>query len=123
MGNWRGVSQEILLGEGDAYTRLVLKQVMLVDCGEELGGSGFPEGETSRINGVEMGWTRNEVGTERKLGEMTSAGYGVRWRDGSTSGILADATVFLGAGQQEARGCLSMVVYIIIYKLGCLTAT
>lgn len=39
--NWGGVSQEGLLGGGEAHIRLFLKEVMPLNCGGELGGSVF----------------------------------------------------------------------------------
>lgn len=62
--------------------------------------------ESSKSDGVVMGRTSNRVDTKGTLGEMTSAGCGGWWRDGSTSGVFAYFTFDLGAGQQEAVGPL-----------------
>lgn len=45
---WGGVSQERLLGGGDANAHLVPKETMLVNCAGELRGG------TSKSSGIEM---------------------------------------------------------------------
>lgn len=69
-GNWGGASQERLLGGGDTYPRLVLKEAMLVNCvGGSSEGLASQKGKLARAmtekwddQGVD--WDRGELGYE-----------------------------------------------------------